>query len=90
MKIILKIFGHRIGSMGHIESDKPNPVYMVGPYVHSRVGVIRVKWGRGEIWIHIMIETIIVVKIHFIVYKKENEQTNKDKEKENMPILGLT
>ena len=33
--------------------------------VHSRVGVIRVKWGQGEIWIHIRIEKIIVVKIYF-------------------------
>ena len=35
--------------------------------------------------IHIMIERIVVVKIHFIIYKKEkqtNKQTNKEKEKE--------
>ena len=40
-----------------------------------------------------MIERIIVVKIHFTIYKKEkqaNKQTNKDKEKENKPMLGLT
>ena len=23
-------YGHKIGSMGHIESDKPNPTYMAG------------------------------------------------------------
>jgi len=38
-----------------------------------------------------MIERIVVVKIHFTIYKKEktNKQTNK-KEKENKPMLGLT
>jgi len=25
-------FGHKIGGMGHIVSDKPNPAYMVGSY----------------------------------------------------------
>jgi len=27
-----KNYGHRIGGMGHIESDKPNPAYMAGSY----------------------------------------------------------
>ena len=60
--------------------------------VYSWVKVIRVKWGRSEIWIHIMIERI-VVKIYFTIYKKRkqtNKQTNKEKEKENKPMLGLT
>ena len=25
-----KNYGHKIGGMGHIESDKPNPAYMAG------------------------------------------------------------
>ena len=25
-----KNYGHRIGDMGHIEPDKPNPAYMIG------------------------------------------------------------
>ena len=39
-----------------------------------------------------MIERIIVVKIHTIYKKrKTNKQTNnKEKEKENKPMLGLT
>ena len=41
-----------------------------------------------------MIERIIVVKIHFTIYKKKktNKQTNKEKEKEkeNKSMLGLT
>jgi len=41
-----------------------------------------------------MIERIIVIKIHFTIYKKENKQTNKqinkDKDKENKLMLGLT
>ena len=37
-----------------------------------------------------MIERIIVIKIYFTIYKKENKQTNEDKEKENKPMLGLT
>ena len=36
-------YSHMIGDMGHIESDNPNPIYMVVHVVHSRVGVIRVK-----------------------------------------------
>ena len=85
--------GYTIEDMGHIESDNPNSAYMVSSIVHSRVGVIQVKWGRGEIWIHIRIEKNFVVKIHFIIYKKQtNKQTNKEKEKEkeNKPMLGLT
>ena len=36
-------YGHRIGGMDHIESDKPNlPIWLVH-VVHSRVEVIRVK-----------------------------------------------
>ena len=47
--------------------------------------------GRREIWIHIIIERIVIVKIHFTIYKKE-KQTNKQakREKENKPMLGLT
>ena len=38
------------------------------------------------------LKKIIVVKIYFTIYKKENKQTNKqtNKEKENKPMLGLT
>jgi len=46
------------------------------------------RWG--EIWIHIRIEKIIVVKIHFTIYTKTNKQINKEKKKENKPMLGLT
>ena len=38
----------------------------------------------GEICIHIWIEKIVVVKIHFTIYKKEkptNKQINKEKNK---------
>jgi len=39
-----------------------------------------------------MIEIIIVVKIHFTIYEKENKETkkqkNKEKEKENKPMRG--
>ena len=31
--------------------------------VHSRVGAIQVKWGRGEIWIHIRIEMLLLKSI---------------------------
>ena len=41
-------------------------------------------------WIHIRIEKIIFVEIHITIYKKQNKQTNKEKEKENKPMLGLT
>ena len=41
-----------------------------------------------------MIGKIVVVKIRFTIYKKENKQTNKqtnkEKEKENKPMSGLT
>ena len=40
-----------------------------------------------------MIEKIVVVKIYFTIYKKEeNKQTSKqiNKEKEKKPMLGLT
>ena len=75
-------YNHRIGDMGHIESDNPNPVYMVVHIVHSRIGVIRVKRGRGEIWIHIMIEKLLLKSISQTQTKKKkqtNKQTNKKK-----------
>ena len=40
-----------------------------------------------------MIEKIVVVKIRFTIYKKENKQTNKQakkNKKKNKPMLGLT
>ena len=36
-------YSHRIGDMSHIESDNPNPTYMVGHVVYSWVRVIQVK-----------------------------------------------
>jgi len=35
-------------------------------------------------------EKIVVIEIHITIYKKENKQTNKEKEEENKPMLGLT
>ena len=40
---------HSIGTGAHIESDYPNSAYKVVYVVHSRVGIIRVKRGQGEI-----------------------------------------
>ena len=85
-------YGHRIGGMDHIELDKPNPVYMVGSCCTQLGWSYPSQMRSGKILIHIRIERIIV-EIHFIIFKKRkiNKQTtNKEKEKENKPILWLT
>ena len=51
--------------------------------IKSRVRIIRIKWGRCEIWIHIKIERIIVVEFHFTnnhKQKRKSKQTNKKKD----------
>jgi len=42
-------YGHKIGGMGCIDSDKSNLVYLVGSYYKNRVGIIRIKWDRCEV-----------------------------------------
>ena len=66
--------------MGCIDSDKSNPVYLVGSYCKKSVRIIRNKWGRCEIWIHIRTEIIVIVEFHF-TNKKEKQTTNKKKTK---------
>ena len=68
--------------MGCIDSDKFNPVYLVGHIEKSWVEIIRIKWGQCEIWIHIWIERIVVVEFHFTKTtnkKKANKQTKRKK-----------
>ena len=60
-----KNYSHKIGVIGCIDLDKSNLVYLVGSYWKSRVEIIRIKWGRCEIWIHIRIERIVIVEFHF-------------------------
>ena len=36
-------YGYKIGGMGHIESDKSNPTYLIGLCYKNWDGVIRVK-----------------------------------------------
>jgi len=70
--------------MGCINSDKSNPVYLVGSYCKKQVGIIRIKWGRCEVCIHIKIERIVVIGFHFTnnhKQKRKSKQTNKKKEK---------
>ena len=70
--------------MGCIDSDKANPVYLVGLIVKSRVGIIRNKWGWYEIWIHIRIERIVIVEFHFTNnHKKKKNQTTKKRKNQN-------
>ena len=55
------------------------------------VGIIRIKWGWCEIWIHIRIERIVIVEFHYTNKKKKIKQQTKRKEKiKTKPIVGLT
>ena len=77
-------YGYKIGGMGCIDSDKANPVYLVGSYCKRRVGIIWIKWGQYEIWIHIRIERIVVVEFYFTnnhKQKRKSKQQTKRKEK---------
>ena len=62
--------------------------------VKNRVEIIRNKWGRCEIWIHIWIERIVIVEFHFTNnhrQKRKSKQQTKRKEKiKTKPIEGLT
>ena len=86
-------YGHKIGSIGCIDSDKSNPVYLVGSYLKNQVEIIQIKWGQCEVWIHIRIERIIVVEFYFTnnyKQKKKRQTTNKKNKIKTKPILGLT
>ena len=44
--------------------------------IKNWVEIIRIKWGRCEIWIHIRIERIVIVEFHLKqlqTKKKENQ-----------------
>ena len=81
VEIILKIMVIWLGIWVILIRIIPTRHIWLVHVVHCRVRVIRVTWGRGEIWIHIIIERIVVIKIHITVYKKENKQTNKQQRK---------
>ena len=73
-------YGHKIGSMGYIDSDKSNPVYLIDSFVKILVGIIQVKWG--EIWITIKIEKIVVIS-HITQELSNQTRRNKQKEKKS-------
>ena len=62
--------------------------------VKRRVGIIRIEWGRCEIWIHIWIERIVIVEFHFTKNHKQKErikqQTKRKQKIKTKPIEGLT
>jgi len=68
-----------IGTGAYIDSDKTNPTYLVKVMI-CRVGNIRVKRGRGEVWITICIGIIMII-IHITkiskIKIKTSKQTNK-------------
>ena len=77
--------------MSCIDSDKSNPVYLVGSY-YKKAGwnYPNQMGGQCEIWIHIRIERIIIVEFYFTNKHKQerkNKQTNKKKEKKSKPSL---
>jgi len=78
VKIILKIVVIRLRIWVILSWIIPTRHIWLVHVVHIRVGVIRIKWGQGEKWIHVRIERIVAVEIYITIYKKkENKQTNK-------------
>ena len=71
--------------MGCIDSNKSNPVYLVGHIVQSLVEIIRVKWGQCEVRIHIRIEKIVVE--FYFTNNHQKKQTNKQKERKNQAYI---
>ena len=66
--------------MGHIESDKSNPAYMVSSCCTQPGWIYPSQMRSGEICIHIRVEKIVVIEIHITIHKKE-KQTNREKRK---------
>ena len=54
--------------------------------VKNWVRIIRNKWDRCEIWIHIRIERIVIIEFYFTnnhKQKRKSKQTNEKKESQN-------
>ena len=64
---------HNIETGAFIASDKINLAYLVVTIIKCLVGNIRVKRGRGKVWITICIRIIVII-IHIT---KMSKKTNK-------------
>ena len=62
--------------MGCINSNKSNPVYLIGLYCKKPGWNYLIKWGWCEIWIHVRIEKIVVVEFHFTNNHKQKRKSN--------------
>ena len=88
VKIILKTIVIRLGVWIVLIWISPIWYIWLVHIVKYRVGIIRIKWGWCEIWIHVRIEKIVVVEFHFTNNhkKKENKQTNKQTKKKKTSL----
>ena len=85
--------GHKIRGMGHIESDIPNPSYMIGSCLTypgwSYLSQMRSGWKMNsfgwKFFGYILFITTITNK-----KKTQTDKTNKKKEKSIKPMLRLT
>ena len=79
-------YGHKIGDMGCIDSDKSNPVYLVGSY-YKKPGWNYLNQIRS-VWIHIRIERILIVEFHFTNnHKQKTKKQTTNKKKRKKPSL---
>ena len=84
MKIILEIMVIRLGIWVVLIRISPTRCIWLVHIVKSQVEIIRIKWGRCEIWIHIRIKRIVVVEFHFTNnYKQKRKIKQQEKKKEN-------
>ena len=70
--------------MGCIDSDKSNPVYLVDSYCEKLGWNYLNKWGRCEIWIHIRIERIVIVEVHFTNNHKQKRKIKQQTKRKKM------
>ena len=78
---------HSIGIGSCIDSDKTNLTHLVEVMI-CRVGNIRVKRGRGVIWIIIKIKKIVVISHIIQETSKTNKEKQTNKQTKRKKILG--
>jgi len=75
--------------MGCIDSDKSNPVYLVGSYCEKLGWNYPKQMGRCEIWIHIQIERIVIVEFHFTNNPKQKRKIKQQTKRNKISKLSL-
>ena len=81
VEIILKILVIRLGVWVILSRIIPvRPIWLIH-IVHNWVGVIRVRWGQSEKWIHLVGKILVIFHFITMITNKNKKQTNKQTKK---------